>query len=503
MSPVDPGEVDAILQRVRARFAAGGVAASASQPAQPTQPAQTAPTPSASPQSRPRRGSIAESEALGIFDSIDAAVSAAEAAYEEYEAIGLDGRFRLVAAIRRAMERDAAELARMAHRETGLGRADDKEKKNLLVTRKTPGPEDLTPHVVTGDRGMTVTEFAPWGVIGAITPTTNPTSTIINNVIATLSAGNSIVFNVHPGAKGVSAENIRRINRAILEAEGPPNLVCAVPEPTIESAQELMNHPGVRVLLVTGGPAVVKEALKTNKKAITAGPGNPPVLVDESADIERAAREIIRGASFDNNIVCTDEKETFVVRSKADELLRAFGRDRAVVLNEYQLQQLERVIFRELGAPGKPGKINPKWIGQNAGRILREIGVEAPDSIRLVIAEVPKEHSLVWTEQMMPVMPVVRVRDVDEGIDLSVRAEHGFRHTASIYSNNVENITRMARAMKTSIFVANAANIAGLGEGGEDFCSFSIATPTGEGLTRPRTFARIRRLTVVGSLRIV
>ena len=227
------------------------------------------------------------------------------------------------------------------------------------------------------------------------------------------------------------------------------------------------------------------------------------MLVDESADIERAAREIIRGASFDNNIVCTDEKETFVVRSKADELLRAFGRDRAVVLNEYQIQQLERVIFLELGAPGKPGKINPKWIGQNAGRILREIGVEAPDSIRLVVAEVPKEHSLVWTEQMMPVMPVVRVRDVDEGIDLSVRAEHGFRHTASIYSNNVENITRMARAMKTSIFVANAANIAGLGEGGEDFCSFSIATPTGEGLTRPRTFARIRRLTVVGSLRIV
>ncbi len=506
MSPVDPGEVDAILQRVRARFAAGSVDASAlqrSQPAQSSQPAQPAPTPSALPQSRPGRSSISESEALGIFDSVDAAVSAAEFAYQEYEAIGLDGRFRLIASIRRAMKRDAAELARMAHQETGLGRADDKEKKNLLVTRKTPGPEDLTPQVVTGDRGMTVTEFAPWGVIGAITPTTNPTSTIINNAIATLSAGNSIVFNVHPGAKSVSAENIRRINRAILEVDGPPNLVCAVPEPTIESAQELMNHPGVRLLLVTGGPAVVKEALKTNKRAITAGPGNPPVLVDESADIERAAREIIRGASFDNNMVCTDEKETFVVRSKADELLRAFGRDRAVVLNEYQIQQLERVIFRELGAPEKPGKIDPKWIGQNAGRILREIGVEAGDSIRLVIAEVPKEHSLVWTEQMMPVMPVVRVRDVEEGIDLSVRAEHGFRHTASIYSNNVENITRMARAMKTSIFVANAANIAGLGEGGEDFCSFSIATPTGEGLTRPRTFARIRRLTVAGSLRIV
>ncbi|MCP4202508.1 MAG: aldehyde dehydrogenase EutE [bacterium] len=491
MSSVDPSEIDAILQRVRARFGSDG---SLSEPAPPAP---------AFPGSKARPAPIADSEALGILDTVDAAVAAAEIAYQEYDAIGLDGRFRLIQSIRQAMERDAAELARMAHEETGLGRPEDKEKKNLLVARKTPGPEDLTPKAVTGDRGMTVTEFAPWGVIAAITPTTNPTATIINNTIATLSAGNSLVFNAHPSAKRVSAENVRRINRAVLEAGGPANLVCAVPEPTIESAQQLMNHPGVRVLLVTGGPGVVKEALNTDKKAITAGPGNPPVLVDESADIERAAREIIRGASFDNNMVCTDEKETFVVRSKADELLRAFGRDRAVVLKEYQLQQLERVIFRELGAPERPGKINPKWIGQNAGRILREIGVEAGNSVRLVVVEVPKEHSLVWTEQMMPVMPVVRVGSVNEGIDLSVRAEHGYRHTASIYSNNVENITRMARAMKTSIFVANAANIAGLGEGGEDFTSFSIATPTGEGLTRPRTFARIRRLTVAGSLRIV
>jgi acyl-CoA reductase-like NAD-dependent aldehyde dehydrogenase len=248
---------------------------------------------------------------------------------------------------------------------------------------------------------------------------------------------------------------------------------------------------------------VVQEALRTDKRAITAGPGNPPVVVDESADIERAAREIVRGASFDNNMVCTDEKEVFVVASRADDLLRSLGRHRAVVLKEYQIKQLEKVIFEELGAPGKPGRVNRRWIGQNAGEILREIGVNANEETRLVVAEVPPEHSLVWTEQMMPVMPVARVRNVDEAIDLAVRAEHGFRHTASIFSNNVDNITRMARRMNVSIFVANAANVAGLGEGGEDFTSYSIATPTGEGLTRPRTFSRIRRLTVVGSMRIV
>ncbi len=481
MTELDRQDIHDVVARVRSRFARG----------------ETGPGDEGAPKRSVRRG------AEGIYETVDEAVAAAQRGFEAFSEGGLDARFRTVDAMRAAMERDAAELGRLARDETGLGRADDKEKKNLLVTRKTPGPEDLTPIAVSGDRGMTVTEFAPWGVIAAITPTTNPTSTIINNAIATVSAGNAVVFNVHPAARGVSVENVRRLNRAIVEAGGPGDLICAISEPTIESAQALMSHEGVRVLLVTGGPAVVREALKTNKKAITAGPGNPPVVVDESADIQQAAREITRGASFDNNMVCVDEKETFVVRSRADELLRAFERCPAVVLKEHQVRQLERVIFRELGPPRRPGRIERKWIGQNAGRILQEIGIAADDRVRLIVAEVPAEHSLVWTEQMMPVMPVVRVRNVDEGIDLSVRAEHGYRHTASIFSNDVDNITRMARAMKTSIFVANAPNVAGLGEGGEDFTSFSIATPTGEGLTKPKTFTRIRRLTVVGALRIV
>jgi acyl-CoA reductase-like NAD-dependent aldehyde dehydrogenase len=348
-----------------------------------------------------------------------------------------------------------------------------------------------------------LTEFAPFGVIGSISPTTNPTSTIINNTIAMVSAGNGVVFNVHPSAKRVSVDNVRLINQAIVSGGGPENLVTAIPNPTIESAQTLMRHKKVRILLVTGGPAVVAEALKTDKRAITAGPGNPPVVVDESADLELAGREIVRGASFDNNMVCTDEKETFVVESCADELLRSMAAAGAVVLKEYQLRQVERVIFDRLGEPNKPGRIDRRWIGQNAGRILSEIGVPVDGDVRLLVAEVPREHSLVWTEQMMPVMPVVRIRDLDDGIDLAVRAEHGFRHTASIHSRNVDAITRMARAMNVSIFVANSANVAGLGGGGEGFTSFSIATPTGEGLSRPRTFSRIRRLTVAGSLRIV
>jgi propionaldehyde dehydrogenase len=311
------------------------------------------------------------------------------------------------------------------------------------------------------------------------------------------------VFNVHPSAKRVSVENIKLLNQAIVSAGGPPDLITAIPNPTLESAREVMYHPDVRVLLVTGGPGVVKEALKTHKKSITAGPGNPPAVVDQTADISKAGRDVVNGASFDNNIICVDEKTTIVVDTVADRLIQAMTAAGAYRLKEHELKRLERVIFKEMGQPEKPGLINPEWIGKDADKILGSIGVETDPSIRLLLAEVPADHSLVWTEQMMPVMPVVRVKDVDVAIDLAVRSEHKFRHTASIHSTNVATITKMARAMNCSIFVANGPNYAGLGEGGEGFTSFSIASPTGEGLTRPRTFSRVRRVTVVGALNYV
>ena len=439
----------------------------------------------------------------GIFASVDDAVTAARRAFMASRDMGLEARKVVVEAMRQSMLAEGERLAYLAAEETGLGRAEDKVIKNRLVTMRTPGPEDLEPHAITGDSGMVVTEYAPYGVIGSITPTTNPTSTIINNSISIVSSGNAVTFNVHPSAKGVSVENIQLLNRAIVTAGGPSDLITAIAEPTLESAQRLMAHPDVPVLLVTGGPGVVREALSMPKKAITAGPGNPPAVVDQTADIEQAGRDIVAGASFDNNVICTDEKTTIVVDTVADRLIQAMSANGAYRLKEHELKRVERLVFKELGPPNKPGVIDTSWIGQDAAKILAAIGVDAPDGVRLLIAEVPNEHSLVWTEQMMPLMPVTRVGNVDAAIDLAVKSEHGFRHTASIHSTNVDTITRMARAMNCSIFVANGPNFAGLGEGGEGFTSFSIASPTGEGLTRPRTFSRIRRVTVVGALRIV
>lgn len=440
---------------------------------------------------------------MGIFDTIDDAVKAASVAFCQFDQLGLKKRNAIIASIRDSMRENGNALARMANEETGLGRHEDKILKNQLVTEKTPGTEDLLSAAVTGDDGLMLTEPAAFGVIGAITPTTNPTSTIINNTIAMIAAGNSVVFNVHPGAKRVSCHNVALINKAIVAAGGPRNLICCVANPTVESAQALMKHPGVRLVVVTGGGGVVKAAMESGKRAICAGPGNPPVVVDETADIDRAARDIVFGASFDNNIICADEKECLVVSSVADKLIKAMTYNGAYLVSKEQLPALEKVVFKKTYGPRQEADIDRSLIGKNASLILQKAGIRCDDSIKLGIVEVDHDHPLLWTEQMMPIFPVTRVRDADEGIDFALALEHPRRHTFIMHSDNLTNLSRMARECNASIFVKNGPSQAGLGFRGEGPTSFTIASPTGEGMTTPRSFSRWRRCTLVGAFRIV
>jgi acyl-CoA reductase-like NAD-dependent aldehyde dehydrogenase len=439
----------------------------------------------------------------GVFALLDDAVEAAGVAFRRLDGMSLETRQKIIASIRESMLENAEELARHAQRETGLGRAEHKLIKNRLVTQKTAGTEALAPHAVTGDHGLTLTEYAPYGVIGAITPTTNPTSTIICNTIAMLSAGNSIVFNVHPNARECSMANIRLLHRAIVRGGGPANLVSAVAEPTIESAQALMSHDGVRILAVTGGSGVVRQAMTSGKRAICAGPGNPPVVVDTTADLELAGWGIVAGGSFDNNIVCTDEKEVIAVAGIVDELIHQMSRNDAYVLNESEIRQVERVIFSEQRGPRQRAVVEKDLIGKNASEILSRAGISCQGDPPLLIARVPNDHPLVWTEQMMPVMPVTAVADVDRGIELAKEVEHGYGHSAGMYSRDIGALSRMARTINTSIFTKNGPFYAGLGEGGEGHTSFTIASPTGEGLTGPVAFSRLRRCVLVDHFRIV
>jgi len=451
---------------------------------------------------QPAPQAAAAGDRLGVFQDVDGAVRAAREAQPAFVRLPLAARARIIAAIRETMMAQAAALARAAHEETGLGRVEDKVVKNLLVTQKTPGLEDLYPEAVTGDHGLSLIEPAPFGVIGAITPVTNPTSTIICNAIGMLAAGNTVVFNVHPSARRCSIQTVALLNETIRAAGGPPNVVTCLAEPTIETAQELMRHRSIRLLVVTGGGAVVKAAMASGTRAICAGPGNPPVVVDDTAHIEKAGRDIVLGASTDNNIICTDEKEVLVVASVADALVRAMIQSGAVMVDRSQLAQLDTVVFSEVHGPRREAHVNRDLVGKNAGVILRAIGMNVPDSVRLAIVEVEESHPLLWTEQMMPVLPVCRVPHVDYAIALAVDVEGGHRHTAVMHSTNIDSLSRMARECDCSIFVKNGRSQAGLGLDAEGFASFTIASPTGEGLTGPRSFSRWRRCVMVDHFRI-
>lgn len=441
---------------------------------------------------------VAADGKFGIFPDVDTAVAAARTAHERLvRDTSLDVRKKAIEAARRVTVDNAEQLAQMAVQETGLGRVEDKIGKNRCAALKTPGMEAVFPSAHTGDHGLTLDERAPYGVIASITPCTNATETIINNGIGMLAGGNGTVFNVHPTAKNTSVHFIRMLNQAMTAVGAPDNLFCCIAEPSIESANGLMKHPDIRIVVVTGGPAVVKAAMQTGKKVIAAGPGNPPVVVDETANIKNAARDIIRGASLDNNIVCIVEKEIFAVAAIADRLKDEMVRGGAYLLSERQIQQLEQVII-EGG-----DHVNRRFIGKNANVILREIGVQVGDDVRIAFGEVPENHPFVQVEMLMPVIPFVRVRDTDEAIAAAVRAEHKCYHTAVMHSTNIDNLDRMARAVNTSLFVKNGPSYAGLGLGGEGHTSWTIAGPTGEGLTTAYHFTRMRRCTLVDHFRIV
>ncbi len=435
-----------------------------------------------------------------MFPDVEAAVRAARRAHEANEAASLDTRKRWVEVMRETARKLIPQLAKFAVDETGYGRVEDKLKKNQLCADKTPGPEMLQPIAYSGDDGLTLVERASYGVIGSITPTTNPTETIINNGIGMVAGGNAVVFNAHPYAARTSAFLVHNFNDAIVAAGGPENLLACVERPTIESAETLMRHPGVRLLVVTGGPGVVKAAMASGKKVIAAGPGNPPAVVDETADLDVAAANIVLGASIDNNILCTAEKEIVAVASIADALAE---RLRAQRVPGRQRTPAARAGEGGAGAGEDGVHPNKDFIGKNAAVIARQIGVNAGDELRLLVAAVDEKHPFVQLEMLMPVLPLVRAPDAAEAIAMAKRVEHGFCHTAVMYSRNIAHLHAMARTINTSIFVKNASNLAGLGYGGEGYTSFTIASPTGEGLTTVRNFTRERRCTLKEYFRIV
>jgi propionaldehyde dehydrogenase len=445
-------------------------------------------------------GSIGVSGGTWIFDTVDEAVAQAQTAQRQLGKTTLEERGKLIEAMRQAARDNAHKLAEMAHNETGYGHVEHKVLKNLLAANKTPGIEDLRTEAWSGDYGLTLVEMAPFGVIGSITPSTNPPSTVINNSISMIAAGNAVVFNPHPAAKNVSQEAMRILNQAIVSAGGPAGLITTVREPTLETGTALMNHKNIPLLSITGGEPVVKAAMKTGKKVIAAGPGNPPVIVDDTAILEKAAKDIVDGASFDNNVLCVAEKEVFAFANIADALIAEMQRNGAFLIRG---EDINKVLATTL--INKDGKyvINRKYVGRDAAVILRDAGVAYSGDPRLIIAEVDPYHPFIMTEMLMPVLGIARVKDIDDAVAHSIRAEQGCQHSAMIHSTNIKHMSYAAHALNTTIFVKNAPSYAGLGFNGEGYTTLTIATPTGEGLTAAHSFTRLRRCVLHGDFRIV
>ncbi len=444
---------------------------------------------------------------LGVFDTMEEAIAACNKAYETFRYYNKEQRENIIKEIRRLTHEEAETMAKLAVEDTKMGNVYHKILKHHLVADKTLGTEDLETRAFSGDRGLTLVEMAPFGIIGAITPSTNPSCTVICNSICMLAGGNAVLFNPHPHAKRVSAYAVDLINRAVLAAGGPENIVATVANPTMETSNMMVNHPSVKMLVATGGPGVVKMLLSSGKKAIGAGAGNPPVVVDDTADIPKAGKDIIDGCTFDNNLPCIAEKEVFVLRNVADELIHHMQKNGAYLLDREQTEKLVDIVT-VWSKPKKEGQqpkrvINKDFVGRDAKLILAQLGIKAKEDIRCIICETEFSHPFVQIELMMPILPIVRVETFEEAVEMAVKAEHGNRHTAHLHSKNVDHMTAYAKAICTTIFVKNAPSYAGIGFNAEGWTTFTIAGPTGEGITSPRSFTRQRRCVLSDALNII
>jgi len=454
--------------------------------------------------SQPTQSSSSPS-GFGVYDDMNVAVEAAQRSFEKLRQGGMTARKKAIAVIRKLCVQKAREWGEIEFNETKIGRLDHKIEKLGICGDLVPGVEMLDRMAFSGDSGLTVIDYAPWGVIGAITPSTHSVPTLTGNAINMIAAGNAVVYNTHPSAAKCAAIAIREYNQAIFAETGISDLLTTVVKPTLDTFDAMCKHPDVKLLCVTGGPAVVAAAMKTGKRAVCAGPGNPPVVVDETADLDHAARSIIQGASYDNNLLCIGEKEVFVVASVADKLMEALRKAGAIQLDASQVEALadKAFVFPQGKGAGCPHPVvNRDLVGRDAAVLAKAIGLDVPASTQLLFGETKEDHIFVDEEQMMPFIPVVRVPNVDAAIQAAIKAEHGYKHTGIMHSQNIRNLTKMAQEIDTTLFIKNGPCMTGLGLGGEGFLSFSIATPTGEGVTTPMTFTRSRRCVMVENLNL-
>ena len=364
--------------------------------------------------------------------------------------------------------------------------------KNRGSIIEAAGTEAIQPKVMASSKGLTVEYRAPYGLVAALTPVTNGLPTVACNTMAMIAAGNSIVFNAHPAGKENAAKAVDLLNRAVMEAGGPENLATMPRIPNTDTLKEMMESPLVSLLIGTGGEGMVDLLMSAKKKVIAAGPGNVPTIIDETADVARAAQTLMMNVPVENTMLCITEKEAFVVEEVFDEFMAQMQKLGARLLTQEEAEKVAAVaVYQEPNGKWMPVK---KFVGRDPNVILEAAGVTPSDyDLRLAIIDANMDCPFVPCEQLMPIFPVVKCKDFAEAERLAVETEHGYHHSASIWTGSLERATHFGKLINTTCFAMNGATVAACGMDGTGTGSVTIATGTGEGFTNPATFTRVRR----------
>lgn len=440
---------------------------------------------------------VASKIRCGIFCSISDAIAFSKGAFVQYAKFTLNERQEVIEAIKKELYPLLPQFAKMCVDETCMGNIEDKIKKLELALTKTPSTEDLVTEVKTGDYGMTLYELSAYGVICAIQPCTSPVATLINNTISMLASGNAVIHIPHPRAINVTQLVTEKISVAIRNACGIENLVVTIGESSMSVANEIMTHPDISMVVSTGGGDVLRRAMTCGKKVVGAGPANPVTIVDETANIKKAGRDIVKGATFDNNIMCISEKSIVAVSSISDRLINEMIKNEA-----YYLDDPEDILKLKLSTVTEDFSPNKALEGKSATEILQAAGILHPKGVKLIVVESTKEHPFAILEMKMPLIPIIKAKDFDEAIEIALEIEQGYQHTATIHSQNIERLNYTAKIMQTSVFVKNGSSLSAIGFDGEGDASFTISTATGEGTTTARHFARRRRCALIDGFSI-
>ena len=387
-----------------------------------------------------------EDSDLRSIQEVRAKIEAAYQASRQYAGYSQEQVDAIVDRVAAAARANAESLARMAVEETGYGNVKDKTAKNLLnsdLLHQKIAPLK-TIGVLAERQEEGITEIAvPVGVVAAVLPTTNPTSTAFYKCLIALKAGNAIVCSPHPRARRCTCETVRLLAEAAEAAGAPQGIVQCVNEATIQGTNELMRHKRTGVILSTGGSGIVRAAYSSGKPAIGVGPGNVPVLIDDSANIEKAVASVVDGKSFDFGTVCSSEQTIVVNEQRREQVWAALEANRAHRCNAQETALLEKLLLT------KDFRINPDCVGQSPQKIASMAGFSVSDETRILTVEIEgvgRGHPL-SAEKLSPVLSVYFVKTFDEAVEACVGVLNfgGRGHTCVIYSEDEANVMEYGR----------------------------------------------------------